>query len=37
MMKTLDQQISYRIKTMTYVAYMLKIILLRGTGENHKF
>ena len=37
MMKTLDQQISYRINTMTHVAYMLKIISLRGTGENHKF
>ena len=28
---------SYRVKTMTYVAYMLKIISLVGTPHSHEF
>ena len=28
---------SYRVKTMTYAAYMLKIISLTGTVYNHEF
>ena len=28
---------SYRVKTMTYVAYMLKIMSLTGTPHSHEF